>query len=140
MPDTAAPVISYTDDHLDGVQKNVAENLVQAGVKTSYEAVKPVHVPDEIPKKIDQGKIDTEKSVPGSFNSTPETALSPLKALSEHLDYADQLVTGRSHVVDEASRFSAHKNEKEDKKMKFANSPKKDSRSPVKKLVDWLHD
>lgn len=145
MPDTALesanPAITYTDDQLKGVQQSVAENLTQAGVKTPYEAVKPIHVPDERAKNIvDQTQVDTERSIPGSFKSTPETALSPLKALSEHLDYADQLVTGRSHVIDNASRFSAHKNEKEDKKMKFANAPKKDSRGPVKKLVDWLHD
>ena len=80
-----------------------------------------------------------EKSVPESFNSTPETALSPLKALSEHLDYADQIVTGRTHVIDEAHRFASFKTEKEDKKIQFANTPKTDTRSPVKKFVDWLH-
>jgi len=145
MPDTALqpsnPAIIYTDDQLKGVQQSVAQNLNQAGVKVAYEAVKPIHVPDERPKNlIDQTQVNAEKSIPGSFKSTPETALSPLKVLSEHLDYADQLVTGRSHVIDDASRFSAHKNEKEDKKMQFANAPKKDSRSPVKKFVDWLHE
>jgi hypothetical protein len=81
-----------------------------------------------------------ENNIPGSFKSTPETALSPLKALSEHLDYADQLVTGRTHVVGEAQSFTAHRDEKENKKIEFNNAPKQDTRSAVKKLVDWLHD
>lgn len=142
MPDTAQPTaaITYTDNHLPNLQKNVAANLQNGGVQVPYEAVKPAHVPDEKPKNIiDQGKVDTEKSVPTSFNSTPETALSPLKVLSEHLDYADQLVTGRSHVMGEAGRFTDFKKEKEDKRMEFANAPKTDTRTPVKKFVDWLH-
>src|SRR5687768_9193253 len=115
MPGTAQqPALTYTDDHLNGVQRKVADNLKEAGVKVPYEAVKPIHVPDERPKNlVDQTQIDAERSIPGSFKSTPETALSPLKAISEHLDYADQLVTGRTHVIDEASRFAAHKDEKE---------------------------
>lgn len=133
--------VTYTDNHLKGVQQNVAANLQQAGVKTTYEAVKPIHVPDEHPKNlIDEKKVQAEKSVPESFVSTPETALSPLKALSEHLDYADQVVTGRTHVIDEAHRFAQQKNEKEDKKMQFVNAPKKDTRGPVKKFVDWLYN
>jgi hypothetical protein len=145
MPDTAQqsanPAITYTDDHLKGVQQKVAQNLNEAGVKTPYQAVKPIHVPEERAKNIvDQTQVDAERSIPGSFKSTPETALSPLKALSEHLDYADQIVTGRTHVIDEASRFAAHKDEKEQKRMQYANSPKTDSRTPVKKFVDWLHD
>lgn len=132
--------ITYTDDQLESVQQNVVGNLKQAGIDVPYEAVKPVHVPDERAKNIvDQTQIDAERSIPGSFKSTPETALSPLKAISEHLDYADQLVTGRTHVIDEASRFSAHKDEKEQKRMNQANAPKTDSRTPVKKFVDWLH-
>ena len=138
MPDTA--VITHTDDHLKSLHQNVAKNLNHAGVKTEYKAVKPSHVPDERPKNlVDQSKIDTENSVPESFKSTPETAFSPLGELHEHLDYADQLVTGRSHVVDEANKFTAFKKEKEDKKMKFSNTPKSESRGPVKKFVDWLH-
>lgn len=142
MPDSAQPTapITYTDDHLPNLQKNIAENLTQAGVKTPYQAVKPIHVPDGTPKNIaDEEKIAAEKSIPESFKSTPETAFSPLKDLSEHLDYADQVVTGRSHVIDEANRFTAFKNEKEDKRMAFANTPQKDTRTPVKKFVDWLH-
>lgn len=139
MPDTA--VITHTDDHLKKLQHNVAKNLNNAGVKTEYKTVKPIHVPDERAVNIvDQGKIDTENSVPQSFKSTPETALSPLGELHEHLDYADQLVTGRSHVTGDSSRFTAFKNEKENKRLAFANSPKKESRGPVKKLVDWLHE
>lgn len=134
-------LITYTDDQLTGVQQSIAGNLKQAGVNISYEAVKPSHVPDERPDNvIDEVKVKTENSVPQSFNSTPETALSPLKALSEHLDFADQIVTGRTHIIDEAKRFSAHKVEKEDKKMKFANDPNKNSRGPVKRFVDWLHE
>lgn len=135
------PLISYTDNHLKDLHKNVADNLQQAGANVAYEEVKPVHVPDEHAKNIvDQTQVNAERSIPGSFKSTPETALSPLKTLSEHLDYADQLVTGRSHVIDEANRFTAHKKEKEDKKLKFKNEPAKDTRGPVKKLVDWLHE
>jgi hypothetical protein len=145
MPDTAQPKqdpsVTYTDDQLKNVQQSVAGNLKQAGVEVPYEAVKPIHVPDARPTSyIDQNQIDIEKTVPGSFNSTPQTALSPLKVLSEHLDYADQIVTGRTHVIDDASRFSAHKDEKEQKRMQYANAPKTDSRTPVKKFVDWLHD
>lgn len=143
MPNTTAPqetaAITFTDDHLTGLHKSVADNLKQAGVVTPYVAVKPIHVPGEQPKRIDQTQIEAEGSVPGSFKSTPETALTPLKALSEHLDYADQLVTGRSHVLGEADRFTSFKKEKEGKRMEFANTPKSDSRGPVKKLVDWLH-
>ena len=144
MPNVPAPqpdpAITYTDDHLPSLHKNVAASLQNAGVPVPYQAVKPTHVPDEKHGNIiDQGKVDTEKSVPASFNSTPETALSPLKTLSEHLDYADQLVTGRSHVMDEAHRFTDFKKEKEDKRMEFANAPRTDTRTPVKKLVDWLH-
>ncbi len=152
MPNTSAPqetaAISFTEDHLTSLHKNVADNLQQAGIKTpldgvassAYVAVRPVHVPEENPKRmVDQTQINAESSVPGSFKSTPETALSPLKALSEHLDYADQIVTGRSHVLDEAERFTSFKKEKEGKRMEFANTPKSDSRGPVKKLVDWLH-
>lgn len=139
MSDTA--VITHTDDQLKNLHHNVAKNLSHAGVKTEYQAVKPIHVPDERPKNIvDQSKIDTENSVPGSFKSTPETAFSPLGELHEHLDYADQLVTGRSHVTGDSSPFTAFKKEKEDKRLAFANSPKKESRGPVKKLVDWLHE
>lgn len=145
MPDAAQPKqdpsIEYTDDQLKDVQQSVASNLKQAGVEVPFEAIKPVHVPDGTPVNIvDNTKVDAERSVPESFNSTPQTALSPLKVLSEHLDYADQIVTGRTHVIDEASRFSAHKDEKEQKRMEQANAPKTDSRGPVKKLVDWLHD
>lgn len=141
MPNPANTAqITYTDNHLNNLHQNVAVNLKQAGVNTPYQAVKPIHVPDAQPRTItEQGKIDDEKSVPGSFNTTHETALSPLKALSEHLDYADQIVTGRSHVVDEASRFTAHRDEKEQKKLEYANAPKAESKSPVKKFVDWLH-
>lgn len=135
-----SPAITYTDNHLTDLQNNVAANLQQAGIKTPYQAVKPVHVPDENARNIvDQTQVEAERSVPGSFKSTPETAFSPLKDLSEHLDYADQVVTGRSHVVDEAHRFTAFKNEKEDKALEFKNAPKEDTRSPVKKFVDWLH-
>lgn len=155
MPATAQPqaktdpAITYTDDQLTGLQKSVASNLQKAGVRvplgevasSAYEAVKPIHVPDATPVNIvDLEKINTEKSVPASFNSTPETAFSPLKALSEHLDYADQIVTGRTHITDEAHRFSALKDEKEQKRMIQANAPKTDVRGPVKKLVDWLHE
>lgn len=146
MPDPATQPaepkgsITYTDDHTNALHKNVAQNLQQAGVKTTYQAIKPVHVPDEHARNIvDQTQVDAEKSIPGSFKSTPETAFSPLKDLSEHLDYADQVVTGRSHVIDNAHRFTAFKNEKEDKQMEFKNTPKKDDRGPVKKFVDWLH-
>lgn len=140
MSDTATNSVTYTDDHLQNLQSSVASNLKDAGVNTSYNAVKPIHVPDARPENmIDQGKVDTENSIPASFNSTPETALSPLKTLSEHLDYADQLVTGRSHVIDESQRFTDQKKEKEDKKMEFNNQPKTDNRGPVKKFVDWLH-
>jgi len=107
----------------------------------AYKTVKPVHVPEEGAKRmVDEGRIKMEKSIPESFNSTPETALSPLKAFSEHLDYADQLVTGRTHVIDESQRFTAHKQEKEDKKMKFINEPQKKPTNPVKKFVDWLYE
>lgn len=145
MPDNArsnqSPSIIYTDDQLKNVQQSVVSNLKQAGVNVPYEAVKPIHVPDERARHvIDQTQVDAERSIPGSFKSTPETALSPLKAISEHLDYADQIVTGRTHVIDSASRFSAHKEEKEQKRIKQANAPKNDSKGPVKKLVDWLHD
>ena len=146
MPTASAPqqnnsTITYTDDQLRNMQHNVASNLQNAGVQIDYQSVKPVHVPDERPKNIiDQTQTNTENSVPGSFNSTPETAFSPLKALSEHLDYADQIVTGRTHVIDEAQRFSKHKTEKENKKMAFDNNPDKQPRGPVKKFVDWLHD
>lgn len=143
MPATApepTAAITYTDNHLPNLHKNVAASLQQAGAKVPYQAVKPIHVPDEAPKNyIDQNQVNVEKSIPGSFKSTPETALSPLKALSEHLDYADQLVTGRSHVVGEAQSFANFKNEKEDKRMEYANSPKPVNHSPVKKFVDWLH-
>lgn len=138
---TSSPAITYTDDQLTGLQKSVAANLAQAGAKVPYEAVKPIHVPDARPTSyIDQNQIEIEKSVPESFGSTPQTALSPLKVFSEHLDFADQIVTGRTHVIDEAQRFSRHKIEKEDKQMKFSNNPDKNSRGPVKKFVDWLHD
>lgn len=146
MPTAAAPqqnnsAITYTDDQLRNMQHNVAANLQNAGVKVDYQAVKPVHVPEEGAKNIiDEGRVKAEKSIPESFNSTPETALSPLKAISEHLDYADQLVTGRTHVIDESQRFTAHKQEKEDKKMKFRNEPQKQSTNPVKKFVDWLYE
>ena len=145
MPDAAQPKqdpsVIYTDDQLKNVHKSVAENLKQAGVNVPYQAVRPVHVPDESARHIvDQTQVDAERSIPGSFKSTPETALSPLKAISEHLDYADQIVTGRTHVVDSASRFAAHKEEKEQNRMKQANAPKTVSKGPVKKLVDWLHD
>lgn len=140
-PTKSDPLLTYTDDHLKDLHKKVADNLHQAGAKVPYEAVKPIHVPDEHAINIaNQTHVNTERSIPESFKSTPETALSPLKAISEHLDYADQLVTGRSHVVDDANRFTAHKKEKEDKKLQFQNEPKKESKSPVKKLVDWLHD
>ena len=142
MPNSAQtnPTITYTDDHLKTLHQNVATNLKAAGAKVPYQAVKPIHVPDEQPKNIiDEDKIDTERSVPESFKSTPETSLTPLKALSEHLDYADQIVTGRSHVVDEAQRFTAFKNEKEEKRMQFASTPKTEHKTPVKKFVDWLH-
>ena len=144
MPDAAQPKqdpsITYTDDQLKNVQQSVAGNLKQAGVNVPFEAVKPIHVPDARPTSyIDQNQIEIEKTVPESFGSTPETALSPLKVLSEHLDYADQIVTGRTHVVDDASRFTAHKDEKEQKRMQQANAPKTDSKTPVKKFVDWLH-
>lgn len=135
------PPITYTDDQLKSLQQDVAGNLRQAGVNASFEAIKPSHVPDERPKNVvDEVKVKTENSIPGSFNSTPETALSPLKALSEHLDFADQIVTGRTHIIDEAQRFSAHKVEKENKRMKFENNPNKNPRGPVKMFVDWLHD
>lgn len=138
MSDTA--VITHTDDHLKQAHAKIAKSLNEAGANVPFEAVKPSHVPDERPKNIvDQVKVDAENSVPGSFRSTPETPFSPLKDLSEHLDYADQLVTGRSHVVDEAHRFSAFKKEKEDKRLEFANSPKSANHGPVKKFVDWLH-
>lgn len=138
MSETA--VITRTDEQLRDLHKNLAKSLTDAGVKTHHNAIKPVHVPDESPVNIvDQGKVDAENSVPGSFKSTPETPFSPLKDLSEHLDYADQIVTGRSHVVDEANRFQAFKIEKENKRLEFANSPKKETRGPVKKFVDWLH-
>ena len=138
MPGTA--VITHTDDHLKSLHQNVAKNLNHAGVKTEYKAVKPVHVPDEQPKNIiDHSRINAEESVPTSFKSTPETAFSPLGELHEHLDYADQLVTGRSHITGDANPFTAFKKEKEDKRMKFANTPKSDSRGSVKKFVDWLH-
>ena len=144
MPDAAPAVtgsITYTDDQLNNLHQNVAANLQQAGVKVPYEAVKPIHIPEAHPRTIDdQNAIDDKKSVPESFNTTPETALSPLKALSEHLDYADQLVTGRSHVTDEASRFTAFRKEKEDKKQEYATTPRTKSSSPVKKFVDWLHE
>ncbi len=146
MPDSPAPqpntgpALTFTDDHLTNLHKSVTADLKKAGANVPFEAIKPIHVPDEKPKNIiDQGKVDTEKSVPTSFNSTPETALSPLKTLSEHFDYADQLVTGRTHVMDEAHRFTNFKKEKEDKRMEFANAPKTDTRTSVKKLVDWLH-
>lgn len=139
VPEPTA-VLTFTDNHLPNLQKNVAASLAQAGAKVPYQAVKPIHVPDEAPKNyIDQNQVNVEKSIPGSFKSTPETALSPLKALSEHLDYADQLVTGRSHVVGESQSFTDFKSEKEDKRMEYANSPKPISQSPVKKFVDWLH-
>lgn len=134
-----APVI-YTDDRLPGLQKSVANNLQAAGVNATYEAVKPIHVPDEAPKNIiDEKTIQAERSVPGSFKSTPETALSPLRTISEHLDYADQLVTGRSHIVGDAHPFTGFKKEKEDKRMQFANTPQKEKKGHVKKFVDWLH-
>lgn len=140
-PQSISPAITFTDDHLKNMQQNVASQLQSAGVNTNYQAVKPIHVPEEGAKKIiDEGRIQVEKSIPESFNSTPETALSPLKAISEHLDYADQLVTGRTHVIGESNRFTAHKLEKEDKKMKFKNEPQKDSSNPVKKFVDWLYE
>lgn len=133
-------VITHTEDHLKDLHKNVAKSLADAGVNTLKTAVKPVHVPEEGAKHIvDQSRVDAENSVPGSFKSTPETPFSPLKDLSEHLDYADQVFTGRSHVVDEARRFSAFKKEKEDKRLEFVNSPKKENHGPVKKFVDWLH-
>lgn len=135
------PMVTFTDDHLNNLQKSVAGNLQQAGVKVPYEAVKPVHVPDATPvSHIDQNQIDIEKSIPGSFVSTPETPLSPLKALSEHLDYADQIVTGRTHVMGEAGSFAQQKEEKEQKRMEMANAPRVDSRTAVKKFVDWLHE
>lgn len=139
-PSNPAAPLTFTDDHLPALQRSVASNLQNAGVKVPYEAVKPSHVPDEKPGNIiDEKKIQTERSVPESFNSTPETALSPLKTLSEHLDYADQLVTGRSHVVGDAQPFAGFKKEKEDKRMQFANTPQKNQKGPVKKFVDWLH-
>lgn len=145
MPEPASSAntnsaVTYTDDHLSDLHKTVASNLQNAGVDVPFEAVKPIHVPDGTPvSMVDQVKVDTEHDMPGSFNSTPETAFSPLKAFSEHLDYADQVVTGRTHVIDEADRFSKQKGEKEQKRMEQANAPKTDTRGPVKKLVDWLH-
>jgi hypothetical protein len=134
------PAITYTDDRLKDLHKSVASSLQQAGANVPFEAVKPIHVPDApAASYIDQNQIDIEKSVPESFGSTPVTPLSPLKALSEHLDYADQIVTGRTHVMGEAQRFTTQKEEKEQKRMEFANMPKSDSRTPVKKFVDWLH-
>ena len=133
--------MTHTDDHLTGMQQKVTDNLKEAGTPVPFEAVKPIHVPDGTPVNIvDEAKIATEKSVPSSFDSTPATALSPLKALSEHLDYADQIVTGRTHVLGEANSFSREKVNKEQKRMEHANAPKVDSRGPVKKLVDWLHE
>lgn len=141
VPAQPSAQITYTETRLNDLQKSVAGNLQSAGVPVTYEAVKPVHVPDQPAENIiDQGKIDMENKIPGSFRSTPETALSPLSALSEHFNYADQLVTGRTHVVGEAQHFTAQRAEKEDRKMQFTNEPKKDSRGPVKKFVDWLHD
>lgn len=145
MPNAAAQSnitapITYTDNHLPALQKSVARNLQTAGVNVTYEAVKPIHVPDEAPRNIiDEKKIQAERSVPDSFKSTPETALSPLGTLSEHLDYADQLVTGRSHITGDARPFSGFKKEKEDKRMEFANKPQKEKKGHVKKFVDWLH-
>jgi hypothetical protein len=139
-PVTTNPAITYTDDYLKDLHKSVAGSLQQAGVNVPYEAVKPIHVPDARPTSyIDQNQINIDKSVPESFASTPQTPLSPLSALSEHLDYADQIVTGRTHVMGEAQRFTKQKEEKEQKRMEFANMPKTDSRTPVKKFVDWLH-
>lgn len=133
--------MTFTDDHLKNMQQSVAGNLQQAGVNAPYEAVKPIHVPDARPTSyVDQNQIDIEKTVPESFSSTPETPLSPLKVLSEHLDYADQIVTGRTHVMGESQRFAQQKDEKEQKRMEQANAPRTDSRGPVKKFVDWLHD
>lgn len=141
LPAQPSAQITYTDTHLDNLQKSVAGSLQNAGVPVAYEAVKPVHVPDQPAENIvDQAKIDMENRIPGSFKSTPETALSPLSALSEQLNYADQLVTGRSHVVGEAQHFTAQRAEKEDRKMQFTNEPQKDNRGPVQKFVDWLHD
>lgn len=133
--------VTYTDDHLKNLQQSVTSNLQQAGVSTDYEAVKPIHVPDGQPHKIlDQVKIDTEKMVPESFDSTPKTTFTPLKALSEHLDYADQLVTGRSHVVGEAQGFTLQKNEKEQRRLDFANQPHERKKNWVANMVDWFYD
>lgn len=135
------PFITYTDDQLTNIQKSVAGNLKQAGINTNLEAVIPVHVPGGSPKiTVDEDKIQAEKSVPASFNPSAETAFSPLKVLSENLDYADQIVTGRTHVVGDADKFSRRKEEKEQKRIVHSNSPQNDSAGPIKKFVAWLHD
>lgn len=133
-------VVTHADNQLKDLHHSVANNLHRAGVPTTYEAVKPVHVPDEPPKTvIDKEKIETEHSVPGSYDSTPKTVLSPLSEVDETLNHLDQIVTGRRVVTGQADRFAAHQDEREAKKMEFANAPKEQKPGLVKKLVDWLH-
>jgi len=145
-PPVSKKWVEYTEDGLVNFQKSVAKKLEIAGAPHNVVPIKeyipelPIHVPDgKTVNTTEQSKVATEKSVPASFDSTPTTIFSPLKNFSGYLDYADQVVTGRTHVVGDSSKFTDHKREKEEKRMEFKNQPTKDDRGRVKKIVDWLH-
>lgn len=132
--------VKYNDQGQIDFQKSVQQKLSAAGIQHNpvpvTERELPIHVPDGSTVNT------TLKDIPqvsGAYGDA-KTPLSGLSGLSEHLDYADQLVTGRSHVIDAAHRFTTQKDEKEEKRLKEANRPKKISRGPIKKFVAWLHD
>lgn len=130
------PVI--VEDRLDGIREKVGKSAEEA-MNEPHDPV-PIgeqspHVPEGITTNTTLQNIP---KVSGSYGEA-KTPFSGLSTLSEHLDYADQLVTGRDHVIDAAHRFTTQKAEKEAKGVE-ANRPEEDSKGPIGKFFAWLHD
>lgn len=134
---------AYKAEKLKAISAHLGEAL---GTRVTEQSIQPATerypMPDYIPTK---GTVN--KSHEGGIPDLPDshqdfsTPLSPLGELSDHLAFANRLVTDdHGKVVDKASRFTQHIAEKEQKAMAETNKPKQDTRAPLKKFVDWLHD
>lgn len=129
----------YKEEKLRKISGHVGEAL---GKPVSVQSVQPV-IDHPLPIHIPTGETvnTTNKNIPkvtGSYGES-RTALSDLSALSEHWDFADQIVTGRSHVVGKSVHFDEIKKKKEEERLQFANQPKNEEVGAVKKFVNWLH-
>lgn len=153
MPESTAqlnsPVIDKpveVETELNGIRAGIGINADSALGNTGrpHNPIPVIEQPPQVLSHIPDGKtINTSgQNIPvvrGSYGET-KTPLSGLSVFSEHLDYADQLVTGRDHVVGSADEFTRRKAEKEASRLAEANWPKGKSSGPIKKLIAWLHD